>query len=323
LSPNPLQAVSVGPSVLENRGCQKNGIVHTVFQRVVNIAWSDGSLSSISRADMSNGPGNIVTNLPSTSNFTCYGIKPGTLAFLDTDLGFLQIGSIYISLKNCTYWHSPLAQIKQPIAPSCIKSNLEEIITWLINKSDFKSYPALIQLCPYLYSIKNGNHHPAPDFDPLLILAAEALGTLLPALSTNHQKNIKDATLALLGLGPGLTPSGDDYVTGLLLSLAAVSDYLPDNLKLALEYLRLVVKGFAAEYTNRISLQMLLFAVEGLGSELMDKVICLLLFGVPANNSLIKAILDLIAVGASSGFDQLLGILSGAILYAESIHCHG
>ncbi|MDP4127115.1 MAG: hypothetical protein Q8912_09255, partial [Bacillota bacterium] len=130
--PNHLKAISIGPLAIQSQSLNIiKGKVHTVFRRVINIVWPDGSLSSISRVDVSNGPANIVTDLPINSNFTQYNIEAGTLVWLDTGLTTLNIGNISVSLKNAASWESPLAHFGSPLPPIQIKANLEDVGRWV------------------------------------------------------------------------------------------------------------------------------------------------------------------------------------------------
>lgn len=312
--PNYLEAVSIGPSAFKSlNGDIKEGKVHTVFRRVINIVWPDGNLSSISRVDVSNGPANIVTSLPVASDFTPYGLGPGTLVWLDTDLTTLNIGSLSVSLKNATLWESPLAHFRAPLPASQIQANLVKVERWL-SLLPSKSF-GLAELFPHLEALRSGTYLPPAHTDPVTYLAGQAINSLLPALRIADRTSIKESASSLIGLGPGLTPSGDDYLAGLLLSLAIAAKLLPESFQPAQNDLSNTVIELAPRLTNDLSCQMLLFAARGTGSELMENMVLALFCATQTKNSLIQAAVDLSDVGASSGFDQLLGIMSGASLY--------
>jgi hypothetical protein len=313
---NHLEAVSMGPSAIQSQnGDMKIGKVHSLFRRVINIVWPDGNLSSISRVDVSNGPANIVTNLPVNTDFTHYYIKPGASAWIDTDPQTLYIDSICVSLKNAVTWQSPLAHFKSALPPDHVKANLEAVGRWL-QQVKSKNY-GLSQLLPHLESLLNGTYLPTAHTEPVTFLAGQAINVLLPALYTKDITRIRNAASSLIGLGPGLTPSGDDYLAGLLLSLTACSKVLTSPFKLVQKDLSNTVIESAPGLTNDISRQMLIFAAKGTGSELMENMVLALFCAAQNQNSVIQAAADLSTVGASSGFDQLLGIMSGAGLYSR------
>lgn len=313
---NHLQAVSMGPFALKNqKGGIKKGQVHSVFRRVINIAWPNHNLSSISRIDVCNGPANIVTNLPIDSDFGHFDIKPGASVWLDEDAQTLNISNISVTFTNAPLWESPLAHLKASLSLGQLKMNLEEVEEW-INLTDTKS-SGLALLFPHLEALQKGIYLPSGYSDPLTYLAGQAINVLLPSIHTADTVKIRNSASSLIGLGPGLTPSGDDYLAGLLLSLTAALTIRPKSFELAQNALRKTIIDFAPRLTNDISSQMLFFAAQGMGSQLMENMVVALFNDTQPGNCPSQAAKELTAVGASSGFDQLLGIISGARLFSS------
>jgi len=108
------------------------------------------------------------------------------------------------------------------------------------------------------------------------------------------------AVIALLGLGPGLTPSGDDFLGGMLLALGI----LPAPALRA--HLRAVIERHAPKRTNAISMAHLRAAGSGSGHAALHEALNSLLGGdgdaLPAHLAAIGRI------GHSSGWDALAGI---------------
>lgn len=104
---------------------------------------------------------------------------------------------------------------------------------------------------------------------------------------------------ALIGLGPGLTPSGDDFLCGVMATL----HYL-DRGAVAWRLAEAVLPAAAAE-TNLISAAYLRCAAEGEASELLFRVLSSIATG---GNGRLEASLDEIhRVGHTSGWDTLAG----------------
>lgn len=120
------------------------------------------------------------------------------------------------------------------------------------------------------------------------------------ALSASHQDAAEQAVRACIGLGFGLTPSGDDMLSGILGFLRV---YDQEGFQMAA---RLVRK--AADRTNDISRSYLLWACEGYGSDLMRKTI----HAVGSGSTDTKPALQLVKIGHTSGTDLLEGILRAA-----------
>lgn len=128
----------------------------------------------------------------------------------------------------------------------------------------------------------------------------EALCLLGGALGAADAVRVREALQGLLGLGRGLTPSFDDFITGLLVTLEHASSVW--GLKHpALGFLAQEVSALAPLRTNRFSAAYLLAAARGGDFSLMRN--CLELR--PSADSLTA----LLGVGSSSGSDMLCGMV--------------
>ena len=108
------------------------------------------------------------------------------------------------------------------------------------------------------------------------------------------------AVIALLGLGPGLTPSGDDFLGGMLIAL--------DGLKAPMLRTQLcaVIERHAQQRTNAISIAHLRAAGAGAGHAALHDVLNSLLCGDTEALSAQLAAID--RIGHSSGWDALAGV---------------
>ena len=103
--------------------------------------------------------------------------------------------------------------------------------------------------------------------------------------------------IALIGLGPGLTPSGDDFLGGALVALHAFGKM--DPAKVLGDWLL----PRCANATHPVSVAHLAAAARGEGGEALHACLCALAEGRDANDAL-----DAIAkVGHTSGWDALAG----------------
>ena len=107
----------------------------------------------------------------------------------------------------------------------------------------------------------------------------------------------------MIGLGVGLTPSGDDFVTGLLLGFLTGTFPFDEE---ELEDFREMVKR-QAMYTNDISRQYLLCACEGKFGENYHQLLRLCKTG----QSISKCLEQIIQTGHTSGLDALNGLAAG------------
>lgn len=110
----------------------------------------------------------------------------------------------------------------------------------------------------------------------------------------------EDGIKGLIGLGPGLTPSGDDLLGGVMIALHSLGR------KRLAEELGHVVLCRARACTNTISRAHLACAAQGEGSEALHDTICAL--GVENDHRLMNGLEKIGSVGATSGWDALAGV---------------
>lgn len=111
-------------------------------------------------------------------------------------------------------------------------------------------------------------------------------------------------SMRLIGLGPGLTPSGDDFLAGVMIALHGF------GFRRALEALWLAARPALLASENAVSLAHLTAASRGLGSDIIHRAFAALLAGERAAiASLVDAVDD---YGHTSGWDTLAGLLSVA-----------
>ncbi len=143
------------------------------------------------------------------------------------------------------------------------------------------------------------------DGDPLLTMALTAVQQICeglrsrPARGDGTQKSgaaLEAGVTGLLGLGPGLTPSGDDFLGGLLVALHRIG--MPET---ALRLSGTIGRN-AAGLTHLISRAHLAAAARGLGAEGLHTFIEALLAGADPDMARIDHI------GHSSGWDAVTGV---------------
>ncbi len=149
--------------------------------------------------------------------------------------------------------------------------------------------------------------------DALLLNRAElVIRELVTACRRRDMGHIVRVGLNLVGLGPGLTPSGDDYLGGLFFSAYHLKAVYP----LAFEKESDLLQNFLHEarlLTNRISHTILSDLVNGHGPAPLHDLISLVLQESPAQQ-LRDTAKQLIRIGHTSGWDMLAGALTGMLL---------
>lgn len=143
---------------------------------------------------------------------------------------------------------------------------------------------------------------------------SEGLALLSRALRAAQWDEALNALVPLMGMGRGLTPSGDDFTIGLLLALHHLKRLQPDLNLPPISFVK-QVKTIAAQVTTRLSASLIECAAEGQADErLMGALNGLLEGSLPFE----KILAYLSEWGNSSGADALAGMATALNLQTSS-----
>jgi hypothetical protein len=152
----------------------------------------------------------------------------------------------------------------------------------------------------------------APLQTPVLASASPWVFAIARACRERDGAALLRLAEGLVGLGEGLTPSGDDYLGGVLFSLSVlrsagigVPGWSPDAVASFLESSR--------RRTNRVSFALLSDHAAGHACEPLHRFVVALLANEPPEST-VRAASDLIRVGSSTGWDTLTGAWTGSVL---------
>lgn len=292
------------------KNAEVSGLVHSVFQRVINFSFPGNNLISISRSDVSNSPTNIITSLRIADRYDQHGIRPGLAVAVKDNI--LQAGPFWINLQKATLWTPAICGTMNGLPCGEIAAKLSRLTDWAGSLS-----PAggLAYFLPRLSALLAGDIDKLSCSDPFLKVALAALTGLCHSWRQANVAGLRENISKLIGLGPGLTPSGDDLLAGFMASLLAMHKITGSGTPFLLAELCTMVNEIASTNTNDLSRELLAFAAKGEVPEPMDAMILALL--TKQQTAWEQAAQQLLKVGASSGSDQLLGIALGISLYLE------
>jgi hypothetical protein len=203
-------------------------------------------------------------------------------------------------------WKSPALLAGDFLAPE----KLVERSAFFICRFLEQAQPAgLGKLLPVIFN--HGQHPAGTGFDQSDIFLTSAwppVEQILALLSRHEYCSFPEAASDLVGLGEGLTPSGDDFLGGLLFCLNRLRQAYPRELDIAGDYSSFIEQSKTR--TNRISYALLKDNARGHGLEPLENFASALLGGDPDDSLQLIAEL-LINVGHSTGWDMLTGFLVG------------
>jgi hypothetical protein len=137
--------------------------------------------------------------------------------------------------------------------------------------------------------------------------AQRAIEGLLAALHEGDRQGIAAGAAALAGLGPGLTPAGDDFLLGLMAGLRTWPQFLAKR-GLTVEETGQIIYGATAGRTNLLSTALLRSAREGLFGETWHNLLAALRQG--RAGEVRRAADRVLDFGETSGADALSGFLT-------------
>jgi hypothetical protein len=301
------------------------GTVHSCFRRALNLSTSCGRLIALATNDVPVAPNSMVTTLEASTGWLALGIRPGDAVRLagDPENVIIHFPSRAVSVAlNPHSIYYPFIQLSKPIAISTptifpmLHLALESAMGFDVHEG---FYPLLAFTGQLLADLGAQAHSPPQALNYLCRQAYSAMSGLLAAIRWNDTEAANSSAKGLIGLGPGLTPSGDDAITGLLVSLALTLKAY--NLHALVthpsEGIGSLILYIADHGTNVISQELLWYAARGEASSSTEAVILDILSG--SANSVRESTRKLISQGASSGVDQLWGILLGIPLAFDII----
>jgi len=341
-----LDAVSAGPGAIERLwathaqlqepDCQRvREQVSAVFDRSLHLtlpeadANSNGPVIALGTTELRNGPLLVQVETPAGFSFRSLGCDRGVSYSIDlmtnTDgsakLVFqfpygtvVDIEIALLPLLPASNRHQLQVYLDKFTHGSPIVSAQQRLIRWLIQQDESDGLGFLSQLAAF-------HQGAAPDDLLEIVITVVVLLTIesecpsqVRAPSSGCQVTDRQALrsemqclIDLIGQGPGATPSGDDFLSGLLLGLCTVSDV---NVRERVQGICQILISTAQGRTTPFSQELLTEACKHRGSEPAIQCLRTLTatdFSDRQRRDSAQALLEL---GHTSGMDLLAGLLT-------------
>ncbi|MBN2427507.1 MAG: DUF2877 domain-containing protein [Deltaproteobacteria bacterium] len=296
------QALKMGAAAARVLTRSGQGYVNAVFKRCFYCEINDNFIC-IGSPTLGMCPLNVTTSMPEGDIRVFPGLVTGMAVRVCGD--YVRIGGERFLLKTDGggVWLPPPPSATDPQKIKSGLNALEKVAAPRLPKDGLGRF---IDTFPF----------PTLRTEPVLTQAAWPLKRLQGWLrqSLADPQNIQDPDIfswkRLLGLGPGLTPSGDDLVGGVMLGLHSLGCFP------IIKTLSSAITQVLAESTNPISAAHLRCAMEGTGSKTAHSAINAILSGNRKEISQIPV--DIEKIGHTSGWDMLAGIVIVFRLWLES-----
>jgi hypothetical protein len=268
-----------------------SGCVHSVFDRVINIESVKGELWTLAGCECDNAPNTLIVDVP---RFTRYGMLRGDSCKISGRDEFRFGSGMRVAFGQAASWSGRIPAYPQN--DSLLRANLQLIASNLSQHGMSGGFLAVSEKeSTYLHTA--------------YAMLKQQTAELVEALSQGDLEAACKSAVHIVGLGPGLTPSGDDFLTGFfsVLNIEGSPGYRFRNLcdDVVLQ---------ADKLTNAISFSALKMAA---GGRVRESIIALLRNMMYGDSTCLHVSLSrVLAIGSTSGSDIASGILSGFKLNA-------
>jgi hypothetical protein len=254
------------------------------------------------------GPLNILVNLPGHPNWTDHSVHRG--ATVERDGAVLRLAPrLEISCAGAGVWR-PLA-LRLPSDPAALARNLETLASQVTRLAPGDGLAPLIPDLLLGTPLHAFGHGPASALARIALPAVLSLRRWVESamFSGARPSNPPPSVERIIGLGPGLTPSGDDLLGGALIALRALG-WLQ-----AADTLAGWLLPRARLRTHPISYAHLACAAEGEGAAALHDMLSTL---CSPGGPVARPLAALGSTGHSSGWDALAGAVLVTRLHATA-----
>lgn len=309
-------AQSIGLSAQDRIQIQgKIGLIHSIFQRVINITVLENRLISLVGQEVGQGPLNILVNIPSHINLSTIGIKRGDIVTRIGESIVIGENAIVISTKMTELWESKI-NFQASLQPlKIIMANIE-IMKNIALASDHLS--GLGELIPFT-NINGLQDSKTEKLGSVSHFALPHISSMLKAIRSGHSRDIIRITKHLVGLGPGLTPAADDMLLGLMISMLYISENFNET-SIDVKKINKDIISIISGKTTIISEEFLREASVGKVNETVAFLMENLL--TSRQRELENSVRKVLDLGGTSGTDTVFGIILGSHLTLIDIYIH-
>jgi hypothetical protein len=227
---------------------------------------------------------------------------------------FVEGGSIQITpdlqvdFGHAPTWVMPPFPGNTVLEKDQIPARVKRLLSTDLNSSNASGFGRLI---PRILSLATGRLDDKPEMDPMLAFAWPVINEIASACLRHDLPCLLQESKALVGLGEGFTPSGDDFVGGLLFCIHTMQGLYPGFIDLDYSKQASFIQS-VKQRTHRISFTLLQDLANGHAVEPLHQWIQAVLSDQSPASSRQPAS-NLTQIGHSTGWDLLTGALTGLL----------
>ncbi len=287
------KAVLAGAFAKEFLSSSSEAEIIGVYRRGLYLENTSGRLACIGAQSIGPGPLNLLCKLTGDFDFTQI-VEPGSTAEIRDS--WMRLGSwMTVDISRLMEWEPE--QIPGGWDLDFFLENLPFLAQWIAETGPREG------LAPFITQIiRNEKISSEGTFQKISWQGMADFGHwFLDSLDEGKTIGFPSTACRLVGLGPGLTPSGDDFWCGVMLALRTLGYWD------ILERVSSTVLKQAKRRTNKISRAHQECAAAGQGAHALHETISAM--GVNDEARLRSALCELDGIGHTSGWDSLAGVV--------------
>jgi len=290
-----------------------SGVIHSIFHHACNVSLESKALLTLVSSEQGNLSQGIRLGTPPKFTFLDQ-LRVGQPVACRGGILRISGSELSVDLRTARLWHIDLKGMRVDLR------QCDTAQAWAVAWLELENHRRGNGISAMIAALPEPRQNPvtSPEIMALVERAVHTVSALIEVTRTLQVDGAITAIRPLIGLGPGLTPSGDDFIVGYLAGLWSTAGSESSRVRF-LSSLGAWLSQAAAG-TNAISRTYIQSAINGNVSEPMATLAQRV--GHPKNMDRVQeAARTALQVGNTSGADGVLGLLLGCLAWAApSLH---
>src|SRR5437867_2747680 len=191
-----------------------SGVIHSIFHQACNVSLESDALLTLVSSEKGNLPQGIRLGIPPKFTFLNQ-LRVGQMVACRGGILRISGSELSVDLRTASPWHIDLKGLRVDLHQS------DRAQAWAVAWLELEKHRRGNGTSAMIVATPGSRHSPVTS--PGIKTLAERVVQTVPALIDATRNLQVDAAITaigpLIGLGPGLTPSGDDFIVGYLAGL--------------------------------------------------------------------------------------------------------
>lgn len=291
-----------------------HGKVHSIFNNACNIEAGDKFITLLS-SDKKMSPMSVIIGNGEVVNFKKLNLNQSFHFDFCREKIYCLEKDIRITLGEAQRWASKIDKLSDFVSEDKLLENIITLEKILKKSGKFYGMGSLVNTLAEAFPFLELMIIDINDMDENIDFIKRRFVNFIDCVLKRNFENIGDAAVRIIGYGIGLTPSVDDFISGLMISSLYLAAYYKLKLSKVYEF-NSGITSLALNKTTKVSSEMLKHSSKGKTTEVVKELMKALL--TENNEDIIsKALLSSIKYGETSGTDISLGIYFGCKVWTN------